>query len=77
MKTVTASDAERQFSALLREVSRGAEITVTMQGKPVARISPVESRRRDRRAARKRLLERLEQQDLTGQRTWSREKLYD
>ena len=77
MKTVSASDANRQFSALLREVSQGAEITVTSHGKPVARISPVRSLRRDREAARKRLLARLEHQDVTGQRTWSREELYD
>ncbi len=77
MKTVSASDANRQFSALLREVSRGVEITVTMHGRPVARLSPVKSQRRDREAARKRLLERLEQQEVTARRSWSREALYD
>ena len=77
MKTVSASDANGQLSALLREVSQGAWIRVTSHGKPVARISPVRSLRRDREAARKRLLARLEHQDVTGQRTWSREELYD
>ena len=76
-KTASASDADRQFSALLREVSQGAGITVTSHGKPVARTSPVKSPRRDREAARKRLLARLEHQDVTGQRTRSREDPYD
>lgn len=78
MKTISASDANRQFSALLREVRQGVEITVTSHGKPVARLSPAESVRPvGREAARQRLVERLERQEASGHRTWSRDQLYD
>ena len=77
MKTVSASDANRQFSALLQEVSHGVEVTVTSHGKPVARITPAKAARHGREVARKRLLERLDLQEPTGHRTWSREELYE
>lgn len=77
MKTVSASDANRQFSALLQEVSHGAEVTVTSHGKPVARITPAKAARQGRESARKRLIERLARQGTTGQRAWSREELYE
>ena len=77
MKTVSASDANRQFSALLYEVSHGVEVTVTSHGKPVARITPAKASRHGREGARQRLLERLDQQEPTGHRSWSREELYE
>jgi prevent-host-death family protein len=77
MKTVSASDANRRFSALLREVRDGIEITVTSHGKPVARITPAKAAHRGREAARERLTERLDRQGATGRRTWSREELYE
>lgn len=77
MKTVSASDANRQFSALLQEVSHGSEITITSHGKPVARMSPAKAVRHGREVARKRLIERLRRQGGTGVRTWSREELYE
>lgn len=77
MKTISASEANRQFSALLQEVKHGAEVTVTSHGKPVARITPAKAAQRGREAARKRLIERLDRHSATGRRTWSREELYD
>jgi prevent-host-death family protein len=78
MKFISAADANRHFSALLREVSRGARMTVTSRGKPVATISaadPVE--RRERVAGRRALLTRLRATPVTGARTWSRNELYE
>lgn len=40
MKTVTAADANRQFSTVLQRVSRGEAFTVISRGKPVATIAP-------------------------------------
>jgi prevent-host-death family protein len=37
--TMTATEANRKFSAVLREVSRGAKITITSHGKEIAVIS--------------------------------------
>lgn len=39
-ETITARDANQQFSRLLREVEAGREFVVTRNGVPVARIVP-------------------------------------
>ncbi|MBU2578066.1 type II toxin-antitoxin system prevent-host-death family antitoxin, partial [Patescibacteria group bacterium] len=43
MKTITAANANRGFSNLLREVSKGEEITILSRGTPVAKITSVNS----------------------------------
>lgn len=40
MKTIGVLEAERDLSALLRDVERGEEVTITREGKPVARMVP-------------------------------------
>ena len=77
MKTVTASDANREFSSFLREVSHGEVITVTSRGRPVAIITPARAAGRQREVARQRLIERLRTQKATGARGWSRDELYE
>ena len=78
MKTISAADANRHFSALLRDVSRGARITVTSRGKPVATISAATpAGDRERAAARRALLSRLRAAPVTGARNWSRDELYE
>lgn len=79
MKTVTAADANRQFSALLRRVTQGEQIVITTRGKPVATLAPLAPvRDKAREAARSRLLARLRSQPTSGtQRTWTRDELYD
>ena len=78
MKTVSAAEANRHFSSLLREVSRGERITVTSRGKPVATISAADLVEHSQRAAAKRsLLSRLRATKATGTRDWSRHQLYD
>jgi len=78
MKSVSAADANRHFSALLREVSRGERITVTSRGKPVATIAAVDTAALpEREAAKRALLSRLRSTGSSGKRTWSRDDLYD
>lgn len=79
MKTVTAAEANRQFSAVLREVAQGERITVTSRGKPVATIEPIGPAARVPRigAAKRRLLARLAQVAVAGRRDWTREDLYE
>ena len=79
MKTVTAADANRQFSALLRRVTQGEQIVITTRGKPVATLAPLAPvRDKAREAARSRLLARLRSQPSSGtQRNWTRDELYD
>lgn len=75
MKTISASEANRQFSSLLREVAAGHSVTIVSRGKPVATMAPVSSAIQ-REAARQNLLERLRRQPRTGSRNWVRDELY-
>ena len=78
MKSISAAEANRHFSSLLREVSRGARITVTSRGKPIAIISAADQvERRERLAAKRVLLSRLRATPSTGTRSWSRDELYE
>lgn len=77
MKTLTASEANRHFSAVLRDVSRGQAVTVVSRGKAVATIAPAGELQRGREAARQRLLRRLRARKPAGRRGWSRAQLYD
>lgn len=76
MKTISASDANRSFSSLLREVAAGTSITILSRHKPVATIVPVRRGGANRqRAARTRLLQRLRSQPGARCR-WNRDELY-
>ncbi len=77
VKTVSASDANRHFSSLLREVAKGESITVLSRGKPVATIIPAGSRGGEREAARRSLIGRLRNRKPAGARKWTRQDLYD
>lgn len=41
---ITATDANRQFSKLLRVVEDGGRVTITKDGRPVAMLVPAEAR---------------------------------
>jgi prevent-host-death family protein len=47
-KQVSVDQARKQFSALLDEVSKGASFVIAESGKPVALLSPIEPRKRDK-----------------------------
>ena len=77
MKTITASNANRGFSNLLREVSEGEEIMITSRGTPVAKVISVKSTVLQKNAMKKLLLSRLKTQIATGSRNWTRNELYN
>lgn len=77
MKTISAGDANRHFSNLLRDVASGEVITVLSRGKPVATIAPVRTGSSEREAAKLHLLGRLRQQRPSGDRNWTRDELYE
>ena len=79
MKTVTAAEANRQFSAVLREVAQGERVMVTSRGKPVATIEPLRSRAATARAsaAKHRLFAHLATVRPLGARPWTRDELYE
>jgi len=82
-KTISAAEANRQFSRVLREVrEEGASYTVTSHGEPVARIVPANDaetaeKKRQRDEAWKQLLERLRNQPALNLGKWSRDEAYD
>jgi prevent-host-death family protein len=77
MKTVSAADANRQFSSILRNASAGEEFVVVSRGRAVATIGPAKKKAAQGRSARKALMDRLRSQALAGSRSWTREALYD
>lgn len=78
--TVSASDANRSFSRLLRAASEGTRIVITSHGKPVATLAAIttdDPEREQRLAA----LAELEKHWATVEPVvigpWTREELYD
>ena len=75
---ISAAEANRQFSRLLRSVrEEGASYIVTSHGKAVAKIVPVDGDDEMRGRARADLLGRLRRQSPTGSRSWTRDQLYE
>ena len=75
MRTITASDANRNFSGLLRDVASGESILIVSRGTPVAKISPVDAKIGGM-GAKESLLLRLSGQKALGRRDWTRNELY-
>jgi prevent-host-death family protein len=74
-KAISAADANRKFSQLLREVKEGRTYVVTSHGRPVARIAPITEERNSK--AKAALLRRLESQPAIDIGPWTRDELYD
>lgn len=77
MKTISAADANRYFSSVLRDVATGEVVTVVSRGKPVAVISAANQEDAFKVHAHKRLVERLKSQPFSGARNWTRDELYE
>lgn len=75
--TVTAAEANRKFSELLRKVRAGRSYVVTSHGKPVARIVPAAEEDGVRSRARESLFTRLSAQKPIKIGRWTRDELYD
>lgn len=61
-ETVSAADANREFSRLLRGIREGRSYTVTSHGQPVARLVPLTDGSASRKQAYEKLLARLHSQ---------------
>lgn len=77
MKTISAADANRQFSRVLRNVREGETYLVTSHGAPVATLAPAGGELRERVRARDALLARLRKQPATDIGRWTRDELYE
>jgi len=76
-KAISAADANRKFSRLLRDVREGQSYVVTSHGRPVARIAPVEENRTTSSSARSSLLGRLRSERVLKIGHWKRDELYE
>ncbi len=76
-KAVSAADANRRFSELLRTVKKGGSVVVTSHGKPVAKIMPVVEDERAAERARAALFVRLRTGRVVKAGRWTRDELYD
>jgi prevent-host-death family protein len=76
-KAVSAADANRKFSKLLRGVREGQSYVVTSHGKAVARIVPVVKNGGVVRGARAALIKRLRSEPVVTIGRWSRDELYE
>ena len=64
MSSVGAREANRSFSKILKEAESGKTVTITRNGKPVARLEPIirkpQLSEKEREASRERLRKLLE-----------------
>jgi prevent-host-death family protein len=74
-RTVTATEANQQISAIMREVRAGETVTVTSRGKPILHMVPADAKknRRDLSA----LWAYMDSHPPTVIGPWKREDLYD
>jgi prevent-host-death family protein len=77
MNDVSAADANRRFSELLRTVKKGRSVIVTSHGKPVARITSIVEDDAGATAARSALFARLKTERTLNIGRWTRDELYD
>lgn len=77
-KPVSAAEANRNFSKLLRGVRDGRSYVITSHGKPVAKFIPVSTGDNVRAAARRLLFNRLRAQPASAPiGRWTRDELYE
>lgn len=77
MAAVSAAEANRGFSALLRRVREGQSFVVTSHGRPVARIVPFASTDAGTSSARAALIARLRRVRPRTAGRWTRDELYE
>ncbi len=75
--TITATEANRQFSRILNEVEDGQTYVVTRQGRAIAKIVPADVEEVRREEARAKLFARLRSQPPKKVAPWTREELYE
>ena len=76
-KAVSAAEANRKFSHVLRNVRAGHSYVVTSHGRPVAKIIPFETLDRAVARGRKALFDRLSAESIVDVGRWTRDELYE
>lgn len=76
-EAISAAEANRKFSQILREVRQGRSYVVTSHGTPVAKIVPVSTDTQISEVAKAALLTRLRKEKVVDIGPWSRDELYE
>ena len=77
-ETISAADANREFSRLLRGVREGNSYVVTSHGRPIAKLVPVtDDDAEAKEKAFQKLMARLRSQPVMDVGPWTREELYE
>ena len=76
-RSISAADANRGFSEVLRRVRDGHDYVVTSHGRPVARIVPISVADRTAAGARNALVARLRSAPVQAVGRWTRDELYE
>lgn len=76
-QAVSAADANRNFSHILRAVREGQSFVVTSHGTPVAKIVPITPHDKVRATAKEALLAHLDAQPVANIGKWTRDELYE
>ena len=77
MRTVSAAQANREFSKLLNAVRDGETVLITSRGEPVATLAPPAEALERMAKAKAELLARLETIEPMNLPRWTRDELYD
>ena len=80
ISVITATEANRSFSKILRAVERGERIEITSHGRKVARLEPIENESAIKAAqltGLARLKERWAAQTPVTIGAWTRDEIYD
>lgn len=79
-KTITLREANQSFSRCVRDVEAGEEFVITRNGRPVARLSPLDNHRMltpKQAAARARALAKMRKGSPIGSGGFDRHEIYD
>jgi prevent-host-death family protein len=76
-KVITATNANRGFSELLRQVEDGQTVEITNHGRTVAYVVPPSTIKPNREAAKQRLLDYFRSRPGIEVQPWTRDELYE
>jgi prevent-host-death family protein len=76
-KAISAAEANRRFSEILRSVKTGESVVVTSHGKPVAKIVPIQEGEDGAGKAQAKLFARLRKERVVNVGKWTRDELYE
>lgn len=76
-KSISAAEANRQFSLLLRNVRDGHRYVITSHGRPVAQVLPIRAGTSSAPSKKAAFLDRLAARPIIHAERWNRDDLYD